>query len=124
MKRVGIVFALLVVGAIVVGIASPRAGSTVKPKPPKPVPVSTAVAVQTCAVAQFSHQGYPSGTNANEVIYDNNAVLSDTYRRVGPKPVDVTVPLRLNPGPHAVRIKVEVNGEITYLSDKIIVNCP
>jgi hypothetical protein len=75
-------------------------------------------------VAQFTHKGYPSGTNANEIIYDNNAVLSDSYRKVGPKPTEVTVPLRLIPGPHTVRLKVEVNGEITYLSDKIVVDCP
>ena len=124
MRRLGIVAALLVVGGIVAGFASPRDLSTVTPPPPRPVPVSSAVAFPTCAVAQFSHRGYPPGTNANEIIYDNDAVLSDGYRRVGPKPIDVTVPLRLNPGPHAVRIKVEVNGEITYLSDEIVVSCP
>jgi hypothetical protein len=124
MKRVGIILVLLVVGGIVVGFASPRDISTVTPRPPKPVSVSSAVAVPTCAVARFTHQGHPRGTYANEIIYDNGAVLSDSYRRVGPRPVEVTVPLNLNPGPHSVLIKVEVNGEITYLSDKMTVNCP
>lgn len=124
MKLVGIVLALMVVGGVVVGFTGSRDISTVKPRPPKPVPVSSAVAIPTCAVAQFSHKGYPAGTYANEIIYDNNAVLSDGYRRVGPKPTEVTVPLRLNPGPHSVLIKVEVNGEITYLSDPINMTCP
>jgi hypothetical protein len=124
MKRVGIVLALLVAGGIVVGFASPRAVSTVKHRPPRPVPLSSAVAIPTCAVARFTHRGYPRGTYANEIIYDNGAVLSDSYRRVGRRPIDVTVPLTLNPGPHSVRIKVEVDGEITHLSDPMIVNCP
>ena len=123
MKRVGIVLGLLVAGGIAVGFASPRDISTVTP-PSKPVPVSSAVAIPTCAVAQFSHKGYATGTYANEIIYDNKAVLSDSYRRVGPKPTEVTVPLQLNPGPHSVLIKVEVNGEIAYLSDPINVTCP
>ena len=124
MKRVGIILALLVAGGIAAGIASPRGIGTVKPVPPKPVAVSSAVAIPTCAVARFTHQGYPRGTMANEIIYDNKAVLSDSYRRVGLRPMDVIVPLNLNPGPHSVLIKVEVNGEITYLSDTMIVNCP
>jgi hypothetical protein len=124
MNRVGIVLALLVVGGIAVGFAGPRDIDTVTPRPLKPVPESSAVAFPTCAVAQFSHKGYPQGTFANEIIYDNTAVLSDSYRRVGPKPVNVIVPLKLNPGPHSVLLKVEVNGEITYLSDKINVDCP
>ena len=124
MNRVGIVLALLVVGGIAVGFASPRDVNTVTPRPPKPVPASSAVAFQTCAVAQFSHKGYPRGTYANEIIYDNKAVLSDTYRRVDRRPIDVIVPLKLNPGPHSVLLKVEVNGEITYLSEVINVDCP
>jgi len=124
MNRVGIVLALLVVGGIAVGFASPRDIDTVKPRPPKPVPTSSAIAVPACAVVQFSHRGYPRGTYANEIIYDNNAVLSDSYRRVGRRPLDVIVPLKLNPGPHAVLVKVEVHGEITYLSDTINVDCP
>ena len=124
MKRLGIILALLVAGGIVVGIASPRDISTVKPRPPKPAAQSSAVAIPTCAVARFTHRGYPRGTMANEIIYDNKAVLSDGYRRVGPRPMDVIVPLNLNPGPHSVLIKVEVNGQITYLSEAMIVNCP
>jgi hypothetical protein len=124
MKRVGIMLVLLAAAGIVVGIANPRDISTVKPVPPKPVPVSSAVAIPTCAVARFTHQGYPRGTMANEIIYDNKAVLSDSYRRVGPRPMDVVVPLDLNAGPHSVLIKVEVNGETTYLSDAIVVDCP
>jgi hypothetical protein len=125
MKRGAILLVLLLAGGIVVGFASPRDDSPVKPPPtPKAVPVSSAVAIPTCAVAQFTHRGYPKGTKANEIIYDNNAVLSDSYRRVGPKPIEVTVPLRLNPGPHTVRLKVEVDGVITDLSDAIVVDCP
>ena len=124
MKRLGIILVLLVAGGIAAGIASPRGAGTVKPVPPEPVSVSSAVAIPTCAVARFTHRGYPRGTMANEIIYDNKAVLSDSYRRVGPRPMEVVVPLDLEPGPHSVLIKVEVNGEITYLSDTIVVDCP
>jgi hypothetical protein len=124
MNRVAIVLALLVVGGIAAGFASPRDTGIVAPPHSRPAPASSAVALRTCAVAQFSHRGYRRGTYANEIIYDNNAVLSDSYRRVGRAPMDVIVPLKLNPGPHTVVLKVEVNGEITYLSDKISVDCP
>ncbi len=124
MNRLGIVLVLLVAGGIAVGFAGPRDIDTVKPRPPTPVPTSSAVAIPTCAVVQFSHRGYPRGTYANEIIYDNNAVLSDSYRRVGRRPRDVIVPLKLNPGPHTILLKVQVHGEITYLSDRIDVDCP
>ena len=77
MKRVGIILALLVAGGIAAGIASPRGIGTVKPVPPKPVPVSSAVAIPTCAVARFTHQGYPRGTMANEITYLSDRIVVD-----------------------------------------------
>ena len=125
MKRVGIILALLVAGGIVVGIASPRDISTVE----------TAASPARGRVVRRRDPDVRRGPVHPQRLPAWNAwrTRSSTTTRPcsataiagsAPGPMDVVVPLNLNPGPHSVVIKVEVNGEITYLSDTMIVTCP